>query len=78
MVCTYFNKFHELLMRDVTTLEVHLHGQKESEEELVALIEASTGIPPYSQGKEADDIANPYLGIVTSVSSVIPSNSLRI
>lgn len=54
-------------MRDVATLEVNLHGQEECEEELMSLIKTSTSISPNSDCEEADDVANPYLGVIAAV-----------
>lgn len=64
---SYFNKLHKLFMRDVVALEVNFHGQEECKEEFVSLIEATTSVPPNSNRKEADDVTNPYLGVVTAI-----------
>lgn len=66
-ISSYFNELHKLLMRDVATLKVNLHGQKECEKELVPLIEAPTSIPPNCDCEEANNVANPYLGIITAI-----------
>ena len=73
---THFNKFHEFLMRNMAALEVHFHGQEQSEEELVALIETPTSIPPHRQCKEADHVTNPDLRVVTAVCPVMTQSTI--